>query len=107
MCAARARFKLMLKRCRANESQMKAEAIVNKRSRKNLTSFWRNVKSMSCANNKLAFKVDDASTPVGVADLFRNKFSSVLLEIDDTPGKLELKDKIRVSPYLFAHKHAS
>ena len=52
---------------------------------------------MKRANNKLVIKVNDASTPVGIADLFKNKFSSVLREIDDIPYKLELENKIRVS----------
>ena len=40
---------------------------------------------MKLANNKLALKFDDASTPAGITDLLKKKFSSVLREIDDTP----------------------
>ena len=65
---------------------MKAEVIANKHTNKKVTSFWRDVKSMKCANNKRALKVDDASTLTGIADLLKIKFSSVLREID-TPCK--------------------
>ena len=98
MRAAWARFKLMLRRCKANKSQMKVEAIANKYRCEKVTSFWRDVKSLNCANIKLALGVDDASTPAGIADLFKNKFFSVLREFDYTPCKLEFYNKIRVSP---------
>ena len=64
-----------LKRCKANESQMKAEAIAIKHRSKKLLSFWCDVKSMKRANNKLTLKVEYASTPAVIAALFKNKFS--------------------------------
>ena len=97
MRATRARFKLMLKRCKANESQMKSDAIVNKHRSKKVASFWCDVKSMKCANNNLVSKVDEASTPAGTADLFKISFPLFCLKIR---VNWNLRIKFECLPYL-------
>ena len=77
---------------------MKAESMANKLRSKKVISFWREVKSLKCAKNRLALKIDDATAPAEIAHLFKNKFSSVLREIDDAACKSELYDEVGVAP---------
>ena len=56
------------------------------------------MKSLKPAKDKLAYKIDDATAPAGIADLLKKKFSSVLHEINDNPYELELENKMLVTP---------
>ena len=43
---------------------MKAEAMSNEYRNKKVTRFWREGKSLKCANNELALKINDATSPI-------------------------------------------
>ena len=60
------------------------------------------MKSLKYAINNLSLKVDDTSTPAGFADLFKNKFFSVLRETGDIPSKLEPEDA-PMNKYVYAY----
>ena len=82
MRAAWARFKLAHKRCKENENNLRAEALVFKIREAKGVLFWHNVKRTNDTKNKLSARIDEAMNEKDVASLWKNKFCSVLNQVD-------------------------
>ena len=91
----RAIFKAALRRCRANENSLRAEALANKLLSKNNKSFWRDIKSHDDKKQSLPQKIDQVCGHQNIADLWREKYSTVLNSVADEADRSTFSSAIR------------
>ena len=83
----RAIFKAALRRCRANENSLRAEALANRLLSKNIKSFCRDKKSHEHKKQSFYQKIDQVSGHQNIADSWREKYSTVLNSgVDEADG---------------------
>ena len=56
-----------------------------------MKSFWKSIKNLNEIKTKLPVRIDDATTPYDICEIWRNKFSNVLNCIDDNDSAEELE----------------
>ena len=79
----RALFKLALKRCKVNESQMRADALARKLMNGQCRQFWADIKSVEKTAMSLPTRIDAAIGRENICALWRERFSSRLNSVDD------------------------
>ena len=61
-----------------------------------MKSFWEELKKLNGPKTKLPAKIDDATTPSSICEVWRKKFSEVLNSIDDRESVEELRNRLDV-----------
>ena len=60
-----------------------------------MKSFWSEIKSLNGKKPKLPTKIDQATTPVEICEVWRNKFGNVLNSVDDIESAQELQGRLQ------------
>ena len=84
----RAIFKVALRRCRANENSLKAEALANKLRSRNIKSFWRDIKSHDHKKQSLPQKADQVCGHQNIAGLWKKRYCTVLNSVADESDRI-------------------
>ena len=94
MRSTRAEFKYALRGCHTHENNLRAEALANKLAMNKNVDFWKEIKKLNTDSKLLATCVDGVSGEKDIADLWGNKFSTVMNSLNDDNDRTNLIDKL-------------
>ena len=94
MRSTRAQFKFALRECRANEAQIRAEALSQKLSSRDHPKFWKDIQSLNPKTTKTPQRVGEAVGDTDIAELWASHFSDILNCINDPRSKSEVDEML-------------
>ena len=99
MLQSRARFKHVLKDCKRNEEQLRADALAQSLSDNDYIQFWKDVNSINNKKAPKAMVINGASGEVNIANMWKEHFKSIFNCVSDDRAKSYVYKKLNNVSY--------
>ena len=97
-CRTRAAFRHEIKFLRENEDQLRSQSMLSELQRGECNDFWKEIKALNHKNESLPPAVGGTSGENNIANLWKDRFSSIANSVGSTDNRDQVMNALRTVP---------